>query len=96
MYCQRTRSRRGRGLPRLPPSGLAQRPFTIRGNGAILDGSAPVPDTLKDGAQALADGRLGPNRVFRASQVQAKCASKYETQPGQAHPANIPIRKAGL
>ena len=24
-------------------SGLAQRPFTIRGNGAILDGSAPVP-----------------------------------------------------
>ena len=62
----------------------------------VYDGTAPLPDTLKDGAQALADGRLGPDSVFRASQVQAKCASKYETQPGQAHPANIPIRKAGV
>jgi hypothetical protein len=39
---------------------------------------------------------MGPNGVFRASQVQAKCASKYESQPGQAHPADIPIRKAGV
>jgi cytochrome c-type biogenesis protein CcmE len=62
----------------------------------VYDGSAPLPDTLKDGAQALADGRLGDNQVFRASQVQAKCASKYESQPGQGHPADIPIRKAGL
>jgi cytochrome c-type biogenesis protein CcmE len=60
----------------------------------VYDGSSPLPDTLRDGAQALADGRLGANSVFRASQVQAKCASKYESVPGQGHPANIPIRKA--
>ena len=62
----------------------------------LYTGTDPLPDTLKDGAQALADGRLGADSVFRASQVQAKCASKYETQPGQAHPENIPIRKAGV
>jgi cytochrome c-type biogenesis protein CcmE len=62
----------------------------------VYTGSSPLPDTFRDGAQALADGRLGENSVFRASQVQAKCASKYEAKPGQAHPENIPIRKAGL
>jgi cytochrome c-type biogenesis protein CcmE len=62
----------------------------------VYTGSSPLPDTFRDGAQALADGRLGDNSVFRASQVQAKCASKYEAKPGQAHPENIPIRKAGL
>jgi cytochrome c-type biogenesis protein CcmE len=72
---------------------LRQDKLTIQ---VVYNGSSPLPDTLRDGAQALADGRLGPNSVFRASQVQAKCASKYESQPGQAHPANIPIRKAGL
>jgi cytochrome c-type biogenesis protein CcmE len=62
----------------------------------VYDGTAPLPDTLKDGAQALADGHLGADAVFRASQVQAKCASKYQTMPGEGHPANIPIRKAGV
>src|SRR5580700_33768 len=46
-------------------------------------GSEPLPDTFRDGAQALADGKLGPDGVFRAAQVQAKCASKYEAKPGQ-------------
>ena len=62
----------------------------------VYTGSSPLPDTFRDGAQALADGRLGDNSVFRASQVQAKCASKYEAKPGQASPDNLPIRKAGL
>ncbi len=62
----------------------------------VYTGSSPLPDTFRDGAQALADGRLAENSVFRASQIQAKCASKYESKPGQAHPENIPIRKAGL
>jgi cytochrome c-type biogenesis protein CcmE len=47
-------------------------------------GTDPLPDTLKDGAQALADGRLGHDEVFRAAAVQAKCASKYESKPGLA------------
>jgi cytochrome c-type biogenesis protein CcmE len=72
---------------------LRQDQLTIK---CVYEGTSPLPDTFKDGAQALADGRMGPNGVFRASQVQAKCASKYESQPGQAHPADIPIRKAGV
>jgi cytochrome c-type biogenesis protein CcmE len=61
----------------------------------VYAGSDPLPDTFRDGAQALADGRMGPDRVFRASQIQAKCASKYEAKPGGGqHPANI--NKAGL
>jgi cytochrome c-type biogenesis protein CcmE len=49
-------------------------------------GTEPLPDTFKDGAQALADGKLGKDGVFRASRIQAKCASKYEAKPGQLAP----------
>src|SRR4051812_10657479 len=45
-------------------------------------GTDPLPDTFKDGAQALADGKLDKDGVFRASKIQAKCASKYEVKPG--------------
>ena len=47
----------------------------------IYSGAEPLPDTFKDGAQALADGKLGENGVFQASKIQAKCASKYEAKP---------------
>ncbi len=30
---------------------------------------------------ALVDGKLGNDGVFRASKLQAKCASKYEAKP---------------
>ncbi len=61
----------------------------------IYNGADPLPDTFRDGAQALADGRLGPDKVFAASQIQAKCASKYEAKPGGGkHPSNI--NKAGF
>jgi len=46
-------------------------------------GADPLPDTFKDNAQALADGRLGSDGVFMASKIQAKCASKYEAKPPQ-------------
>ena len=47
-------------------------------------GTEPLPDTFRSGAQALADGRLGKDGVFRTSAIQAKCASKYEAKvPGQ-------------
>ena len=45
-------------------------------------GTEPLPDTFKDGAQALADGKLDKDGVFRAAKIQAKCASKYEAKPG--------------
>ena len=44
-------------------------------------GTDPLPDTFRDGAQALVEGRLQPDGGFVAEQVQAKCASKYEASP---------------
>jgi cytochrome c-type biogenesis protein CcmE len=52
-------------------------------------GVDPLPDTFKDGAQALADGKLGKDGVFRTAKIQAKCASKYEAKvPGGQAPVN--------
>ena len=42
-------------------------------------GKAPLPDTLVDRAQAVAEGTLKPDGDFEATLVQAKCASKYES-----------------
>ena len=44
----------------------------------VYNGIDPLPDTFRDGAQAVADGRLDPDGTFHASKIQAKCASKYE------------------
>jgi cytochrome c-type biogenesis protein CcmE len=60
-------------------------------------GSDPLPDTFRDRAQALADGKMGRDGVFQASKIQAKCASKYAPKPGQARPgepANLNTRQA--
>jgi cytochrome c-type biogenesis protein CcmE len=54
----------------------------------VYSGIDPLPDTFKDGAQALADGKLGPDGVFQASKIQAKCASKYEAKPQLKKDAN--------
>jgi cytochrome c-type biogenesis protein CcmE len=46
-------------------------------------GTEPPPDTFKDNSQALAIGTFGRDGVFHATQLQAKCASKYApAQPG--------------
>jgi cytochrome c-type biogenesis protein CcmE len=50
-------------------------------------GRDPLPDTFKDGAQALVEGNLKPDNHFEAQQVQAKCASKYEAAPVGTTPA---------
>ncbi len=49
----------------------------------VYEGTDPLPDTFRDRAQAVADGKLGPDGMFHASRIQAKCASKYEAKPGQ-------------
>jgi cytochrome c-type biogenesis protein CcmE len=46
-------------------------------------GAEPPPDTFKDNAQALAVGTYGHDGVFHATQLQAKCASKYAAAPKQ-------------
>jgi cytochrome c-type biogenesis protein CcmE len=51
-------------------------------------GTDPLPDTFKDGAQCLVEGKVQPDGRFVAETVQAKCASKYEAAPpGQTQPA---------
>jgi cytochrome c-type biogenesis protein CcmE len=52
-------------------------------------GNAPLPDTFKGGAQALAEGKLMPDGRFVAEEVQAKCASKYQASPGGG-PSGMP------
>jgi len=75
----------------------AQVSFTLHQNEVRLDvvyaGTDPLPDTFRDGAQALADGRMGDDGVFQASKIQAKCASKYEAKPGSSVGA---VRRAGV
>lgn len=57
---------------------LAQEQLRLK---VIYTGIDPLPDTFKDGAQALADGKLGSDGLFHATKIQAKCASKYEAKP---------------
>jgi cytochrome c-type biogenesis protein CcmE len=58
----------------------------------IYSSTEPPPDTFKDNSQALAEGRIGRDGVFRANQLQAKCASKYAPQPATVAPASQPAK----
>lgn len=50
-------------------------------------GEDPPPDTFKDNSQALAIGTFDHDGVFHATELQAKCASKYApAKPGAAAP----------
>jgi cytochrome c-type biogenesis protein CcmE len=55
--------------------------FVLLEQGLVLrvdyKGAEPPPDTFKDDSQALAVGNYGRDGVFHATQLQAKCASKY-------------------
>lgn len=58
----------------------------------IYSSTEPPPDTFKDNSQALAEGSFGRDGVFHATQLQAKCASKYAPKqtggaPGTVQPA---------
>ena len=68
--------------------------FTLVEQGKLLrvayQGAEPPPDTFKDDAQALAIGTYGHDGVFHATQLQAKCASKYApAKPGAAPTGNM-------
>jgi cytochrome c-type biogenesis protein CcmE len=55
--------------------GDASVPVTYRGD---------VPDTLKNGTDAIASGTIGPDGTMHATAVQAKCSSKFvpKDRPG--------------
>ena len=59
------------------------------------NGTDPLPDTFKDGAQALADGKLGKDGTFQSTKIQAKCASKYEAKPGMKPGQSVPNINTG-
>ncbi len=62
----------------------------------VYNGTEAPPDTFKDNSQALAEGSFGRDGVFRAKQLQAKCASKYAPQqpgaPANGAPATEPTK----
>jgi cytochrome c-type biogenesis protein CcmE len=62
----------------------------------VYTGTEPLPDTFRDGSQALADGKLRGDGVFQASKIQAKCASKYEGKPQYKQAAPVNTNRAGL
>lgn len=54
-------------------------------------GTAPIPDTFKDRAEAVVEGKRLPDGTFAADHIQAKCASKYEAKYGAdaQHPEGV-------
>lgn len=54
------------------------------------DSTEPPPDTFKDNSQALAIGMYGRDGVFHATELQAKCASKYAPAPAAVQPGSKP------
>jgi len=71
-------------------------PGSIQRNGEILTfrlsqekesipvtyiGTATLPDDFKGGAKAIVEGDYMTDGTFRAENVQAKCASKYQAVP---------------
>lgn len=80
-------------LVQADPAKPAQAPLYLR---VVYNGRDPLPDTFRDGAQALADGKMGTDGVFHASKIQAKCASKYATKPGQAPAELQPSKSAAM
>ena len=62
----------------------------------VYVGKEPLPDTLVDEAQAIVTGRVDASHVFRADQVQAKCASKYEALPPGAQPKATPTQTSAV
>lgn len=50
----------------------------------VYTGSSPVPDTFKDGVEAVCEGKYRADGTFEAHKIQAKCASKYQAKYGTA------------
>jgi cytochrome c-type biogenesis protein CcmE len=60
-------------------------------------GSQPVPDTFKDGSEAIVEGERRSDGSFEADHIQAKCASKYEAEYGKdaQHPTDVDMHGDG-
>lgn len=49
---------------------------------------AAIPDTFKDGAEAVVEGRVTPEGVLEAKTLFAKCPSKYESKQPPTGPVS--------
>jgi cytochrome c-type biogenesis protein CcmE len=58
----------------------------------LYTGKDPLPDTFRDNAQAMADGKMMADGTFNAHTIAAKCPSKYEAAPSQK--AAPPVQKS--
>jgi cytochrome c-type biogenesis protein CcmE len=47
----------------------------------LVDYTGAVPDIFQPGITVVAEGRLGSDGVFHASQLLAKCPSRFSTKP---------------
>ena len=59
-------------------------------------GTDTLPDTFKDGSQAIVDGNYLSTGEFQAEKIQAKCASKYQAAPVSPASAQKNPKVAGL
>lgn len=55
-----------------------------------------APDTFTDGVDVVVEGRMGEDGTFRATVLLAKCASRYESAPGDEKYRQTPGYKAGV
>jgi len=55
-------------------------------NDVRVDYHGEVPDTLKNGTDGIAEGHIGPDGTMHATQVQAKCSSKFMTKKDAKKP----------
>jgi cytochrome c-type biogenesis protein CcmE len=64
------------------PAANAVRFNVTDGNGATVPVAyqGVVPDTFQDGGEVVVEGGLGPEGVFQATTLLAKCPSKYEAE----------------
>ena len=60
--------------------------FDIQRNGKTMTAyyTGIVPDTFKDESEVVLTGRLAEDGAFHATEMSAKCPSKYEEAPGGA------------
>jgi cytochrome c-type biogenesis protein CcmE len=67
------------------PAANAVRFDVADGNGASVPVvyQGVVPDTFQDGGEVVVEGGLGPDGVFQATTLLAKCPSKYEPEESE-------------
>jgi cytochrome c-type biogenesis protein CcmE len=67
-------------------AGYANFVLTDAKNSVRVEYRGEVPDTLKNGTDGIAEGHIYPDGTMHATQVQAKCSSKFMTKKDAKSP----------